>query len=431
MREIFRRKKVGERLSVRQVNKLSSISRRIVSSATGSYKAGVSNDRFIADSNPPPFIEMPVIITASLGDDIYEVQSRYYDTNVSSWLTDVEFGPFDLDASDLNISLSVDNVITAFWHEQRAMFIPSSSSSADCLPLVDYQGGNHAVARDPTLFGAPEIHFGLEQSNNGETDWKLINDRFYIVNEISDATNVGIYTFSFSSPFRFLRVSAVSSVPSFLEWAALRIEAKCKEGVPHSLGLKLENSGPVLHWKPEASIRNDPANVDIPSFSVLPNGHVIQVKTPELQTWTYKADVACRFGTPVGEICDICQPNTSPLNIKVVYTGVTNSICNECVDINGREFILTQNDAEPCEWTYTDEILCDFLRLRLFLNDFGSGPFWDLRVENAVGNVASHTGVAVGLGNLMDCSLQEILSHSTDGQSLCFWSSSTVTITPQ
>lgn len=129
MREQFPHKKPGDSLSADQVNKQSRVAR-----ATGTPQpGGFMHGRPGATLQDPPFFMTTAEITEDKDAPIYEIRERYYDDDVENpddaqWRTDDESettAPWDLDATEPSeLSFSKGDVLTAWWHPQRGMFLP-------------------------------------------------------------------------------------------------------------------------------------------------------------------------------------------------------------------------------------------------------------------------------------------------------------------
>ncbi len=86
-----------------------------------------------------PFLEKPgerlrqwlqyVVRVVSIEDEegqLYKVKRRFWDKSASTWLT---YGrEYDLDSSELDMTLGVDDKIVAYWDSLREMFVPTGGT---------------------------------------------------------------------------------------------------------------------------------------------------------------------------------------------------------------------------------------------------------------------------------------------------------------
>ena len=63
------------------------------------------------------------------------------------------------------------------------------------------------------------------------------------------------------------------------------------------------------------------------------------------------------------EPCIICQSGTTPLDYSVVIADVGNDGC-DCTELNGT-YILSQTEANPCQWRYDFSSICNVDELLL------------------------------------------------------------------
>lgn len=160
MFEIFPQKQPGDSLSADHVNRLSRVASQQEALVLGGNAHGLDNR-----TQPfPPFRQGTFYVTDDPDDessgsgssqsisssgsvinppgvrsDLYEIRPRYYDHTVKQWFIDETKGPWDLDAGGLGLSLSVGDVVTAWYDQQRGAWIPvqgSSSSTASGAGLI-------------------------------------------------------------------------------------------------------------------------------------------------------------------------------------------------------------------------------------------------------------------------------------------------------
>jgi len=129
MRETFPVKKIGDDLTAKHVNDLSTVARRFAASTPGANLAGRAGGVFSAAGSMPSFFQVVVEITNNQidGNDaedsgLYLCKVRYYDPGDLTWKS--QDREWQLDATAINISLDVGKLVTAYWHQQRGMLIP-------------------------------------------------------------------------------------------------------------------------------------------------------------------------------------------------------------------------------------------------------------------------------------------------------------------
>lgn len=128
MRELFYRTNRGDTLTAKHVQDLSNVARRTAAGAPGSYMAGVQYSVAMTAAYPP-FVQVIVKVDEPEDDateGVYPVKIRYYDKDNDSWSTDENAGPYDLDAREVGGTFSKDDIVVAWWHQQRQAFIPMS-----------------------------------------------------------------------------------------------------------------------------------------------------------------------------------------------------------------------------------------------------------------------------------------------------------------
>jgi len=88
---------------------------------------------FEIQPSPIPSAWIQSIVQVTNDDDadnqLYKVKLRYWDRITSAWaLVDKEW---DLDASDLDMALSNDNRVVAYWDATRSMYVPTGGSGTE------------------------------------------------------------------------------------------------------------------------------------------------------------------------------------------------------------------------------------------------------------------------------------------------------------
>src|SRR5690606_18836779 len=152
MRELFKDKQPGDTLGAGHINKLNKIARIVANQNPGAFTYGTE----YGHAGPTPYVQRVVIVTGvpesassnsssqSSGSTIdpdnglvYKCKYRYYDPTVEDeedrWKTDDDAGEFDLDAESVEIDLSKNDVLCAWWDPQRGAFIPLKSEGGGSL----------------------------------------------------------------------------------------------------------------------------------------------------------------------------------------------------------------------------------------------------------------------------------------------------------
>ncbi len=134
MRETFPHKQPGDSLEAAHVNQLSAVARRFATLKCGSYLRSRHGDSFTSIASPPPFMQgrFVVVNDDDAADGLYGIQPRYYSRTDEEWITDSDDTIRDLDCSAFSAlaRLLVNEEVTAYWDEQRGMYLPIS------VPLV-------------------------------------------------------------------------------------------------------------------------------------------------------------------------------------------------------------------------------------------------------------------------------------------------------
>lgn len=184
----FPKKKAGDRLSAGFINRLGGVARRVEASGMSSFTNGHLGGTVSGSTPFPQSIQVPVEITnLKITDDdeedsgLYLCKIRYFEPD-DSMAADVEGGEWELqdkewrlDANATGLILAVGDKVSAYWHQQRGMFVPVSG-----LPSI-------YVAKPSSVGGIP----GLENDDEpGKADCKIykINDdgELEVVNDDDD-----------------------------------------------------------------------------------------------------------------------------------------------------------------------------------------------------------------------------------------------------
>lgn len=311
MRETFKTKRRGDSLSADHVDSLSKVLRGTL--ASSSYQSSTDTGSFKSIVQPPDFVQdlFEIISQDNEAISLFMARPRWYDRDTSAWRTDDDTGPYLLDATMFDESTyEIGDIVVAYWDEQRIAFIPASQPPDEvCRMLVDVRAIEQPVIRLPA--GPPNIHFCLEQFDDQEGGWKSVNDRIYTVNanlktdddnnplgEISSAGHYTMFADGDETEQIRLRVTTGSELVRDveLEFCALRIEAKCRGGIQHTLGSRLFDGDSVHHNNFEAELFNDVADpLDRPYLELNDGKDEVLITIPQGQQWTFENNLNCKF----------------------------------------------------------------------------------------------------------------------------------------
>lgn len=198
MRELFDRTERGDNLTAEHVQKLSNVARSTAAGAPGSYMAGQQYSVMMSAAYPP-FVQVIVKVEEPEEDateGVYPVRIRYYDQGSDSWSTDFNAGPYVLDAREVGGTYTKDDIVVAWWHQQRQAFIPMSSGG-NILRV-----GKASETLSPGAFGKVKIwEEGVETDTELEEVW---HDWITNGTAISANTEVIIGWFSLESRWRVI-----------------------------------------------------------------------------------------------------------------------------------------------------------------------------------------------------------------------------------
>lgn len=314
MRDKFPRKKPGDSLEADHVNRLGDVARRVGNSRPGSFGFGRHTDSFHSFSNKAPWIQYVLIVTSNRIDDddpvgsgLYLGKVRWHDHVSEVWRTDDDETPYEIDASDLGLALSVGDKLTCWWNAQRSMFIPIITEHLPD-PLVDYSADLSKEVERTTTPGS-EIRFALEISTTGIGGWLVVNSREYASNNISretpenvggqfggSLTGCGFYTFTVQGTV-YVRATCQTDIRYArinVDTAAIRLEAKPEGGGIFSTSGPLDPSTVVTGWTSEAEVNNANLASGYPAFTNLGDGRV-KIEIPPYEFWTIEAELSMGF----------------------------------------------------------------------------------------------------------------------------------------
>ena len=150
MKEIFPHKNKGDFLTADHVNRLSEVARRFAEGRPASGLYGQDGTAI----GPGEFHQKVVEVDSGNDDGTYEIWLRYYDVDTEDWERD-DRQTYTIDPTSVGVDLQIGQVLSAWWHNQRGMYIPlvgggspaqrvhfviesydDSTCLATCLPLA-------------------------------------------------------------------------------------------------------------------------------------------------------------------------------------------------------------------------------------------------------------------------------------------------------
>lgn len=130
MKERFPKKRAGDTLSARDVNKLGDVARRFARFSPGGHQTGRHGDSFVSTSSFAPhrqyIFEVSEVVSASKG--LCKGKARWYSHRDEEWKSKGK--EWRLDAAGTGMSPAVGDKLVAWWDEQRGMFVPISGGTA-------------------------------------------------------------------------------------------------------------------------------------------------------------------------------------------------------------------------------------------------------------------------------------------------------------
>jgi hypothetical protein len=312
MRDKFPHKKPGDSLEADHVNRLSDVARRVGNFQPGSNLFGQHNDSTLSGSVESPWEQHTLEITSNTIDDddasdsgMFLGRVRWYDSTEEIWKTDND--DYEIDASDLDMTIAVGMRLTCWWNDQRSMYIPVRTDRMS-NPLIDLSAELSEQVERTTTAGS-EIRFALEISGSGTGGWRTVNAREFSSNNISreapenaiiktggSLTGCGFYTFSASGTV-WVRASCQTDIVYDrinVDAAALRIEGKGEGNRSHSEGPTMSPGTVVTNWSVEAEVNNASLAVGYPTFTNEGDGR-IRIEVPTGPAWTFEAELSLGF----------------------------------------------------------------------------------------------------------------------------------------
>lgn len=455
MRESFPHKDAGDSLSAQHINKLGSVGARVSRFQGGAHVHVRHTESVLGVAIPPPFVQV-LLEVSSVTDrakGLFKGRRRYYSDGDEEWYTASEDddGEWPIDCQGLDVLVSVGRLVVAYWDSQRGAFVPILPP---CNPLVDYSGSGGTLPS--TERGDWTVDFELEMSSDGGTNWQVVNGRVYSISvnveqeEGSSNPRVsgcGIYTFLVTT-LAYLRVRARTNVKTSeatisVGDAALRLEAKCQDGVQHLTSTPFTSGLTVPLWITQAAVNNDGPDDGMPGFSAY--GTAL-VRTPAGESWTIEAELCLtceveesqsstspssmsdtsssstststaasetssstsvsatsQSSTSSGTFsestpsscssgpCYYCEDGTAPNTMYVQLSGVAlkyPEVCSDCLNWNNTDWELSRTPEDPCEWKLTEGLPCDGTLLFFGVQQSGS----DLVVTLSVTVNGVHVG---------------------------------------
>ena len=448
MREKFDHKNKGDKLYARDINTLQRTLRRFAVGGMGSNINTIHTSSLYANTKLPPWTQLPVEVIEQVTDDDYDeedniwwVRMRYHHTGTTEWKTKSnENEKWKLDASAIDSPISEGDVINAYWHEQRGMFIPlgggDSGDRGEEPPFADYNSSS--VWHDVPHTGnrSSIIRYALEISTDEGNTWVIPNDRIWHINgnvllDVLDEckfTGVGFYSFQVTDKAllrvtfnkdldfsqKFLGSNNLTIIPqaevSVIQ-ARLRIEMKDDEGIEHDNGEKLNPQSRITSWDRVASITSlqekQNSTEQIAKITEGEGGN-IEVTTPPNETWTVEIEVGLSFSVRSEDDCLIFlddfdrDDSTDVENDWVEVSGDWEIETNEllCNDANGIIYNSTlvnyPSDGSgtvcPVFWVkVTLQSSGAVARLICFYLDTNNYHFVEFRVESGKGIIELYT----------------------------------------
>lgn len=125
MREEFKKKKAGDTLGARTINKLTAVARRVSTSQSGSDTYGRENTTV----GETPWQQIIVEIKSEQSGGLHQATPLYYNPGSGEWEEYAEANQIDVDPSPFDAELHIGDRLSGWWHAQRGAFIPFKSSS--------------------------------------------------------------------------------------------------------------------------------------------------------------------------------------------------------------------------------------------------------------------------------------------------------------
>lgn len=154
--ESIPQKKPGDPLRAVEVNAIGAVVNQFSHSRPGSFMSGMRYSSISGDVGMPPFLQCTVKvlgsgITIDLDNGCSACVARYFDHADGTWKDDDT--QYMLDPTDVGLSLSTGDKVSAYWNEQRKAFVPLSgagSSSTEIWSFVlrtSLSAGGYAIAQ--------------------------------------------------------------------------------------------------------------------------------------------------------------------------------------------------------------------------------------------------------------------------------------------
>lgn len=146
-----------------------------------------------------------------------------------------------------------------------------------------------------------------------------------------------------------------------------------------------------------------------PTFAILP-----------LAFFTGQANCFCCSGT-----CSVCSTGTTPAEISVTLSGITNGSCSDCTTLNDT-FVVVRGSGTSCLWSYDidPDICTDYKNVTVFL--FGT----TITVSTGTDGLFEHIDYYSDVGSApFDCGFSAYDVPYLSGAVRCSGASSTCEIT--
>jgi len=374
-------KKPGDALSAKHINRLGIVSNRMSRLMCSNVSASHHTGSHIGVVAHAPWKQQIVIVTdLQISEDdpvynrLYLVRPRYYKSEVGYWDLDVS-AEWILDARDMELDLAVGDKVVAYWDRQRGAFVPCWHWEP--TSLVDCNSEGYELIPVTNYFNS-DIHFALELSQDGVTNWGAVNDRVCKINAnvvlekthgIAYASGSIFYTFRVAGEGEcYLRVAMETGlheidgtpVSVHLENSCVRLEAKAENGIASTHGFTVRDRfigvGPAGNvatgWSLEASIQNE-AVLKVPVFAS--DGTRIKITCPPdpggtLERWTVKVDLAMVFSImEEEETSSSCTSSISTSSLSGSSYTSSSSISTSSISTSSSSSSLSSSSGTLCD----------------------------------------------------------------------------------
>lgn len=348
MRETFPRKKRGDRLEHQLTNRWSSVCRRFVSAFPGSNLTGLQGGTFSSSSPLPAWCQTIVEITEKLSD-YYYCKLRYYNGDAAEWIS--QDGEWKLDATGLGMDFSVGEIVTAYWHEQRGMFVPI----IDTNPLMETEGETSGTLAALSVTDGYYVEYWLERRAGTKGGWTCINQRRWYLNvywetlEHIKASGMGFVTFRARDGDEIRLVARLGNAAIQIE----EVEGYIKLEALKMGGVKTQdevsgNATPIQYMTVEALVNNVDGEVARPKFDLITsvyNNDAIRITTPGEKEWTVEATYGISVvGEASGSTSSVSTSSESSFSCSSISTSSVSELVSSS---SSSSSISTSSESSP------------------------------------------------------------------------------------